>query len=152
MIIGENTYISVTDATAIINRNFLTEQRILWANTGVAELEILLRRSAEMIDALPFHSTFEQPYQKMAFPRKKYGTPEAIKTAQALTAFRLLEDIKNNNRAEARAILQAQGVTAFSIGDLSETYGDKQSKTYLLQDERTASLLRPYLNGGYPIC
>ena len=51
--------------------------------------------------------------------------------------------------------LIADGVKSFSLGDLSESYGDNvqsASKPSVYDCKKAAILLAPYLSGGFEIC
>lgn len=103
------------------------------------EKERLLRKACFQIDTFRFHGLkYKEKFgigsdQALKFPRD-YNTvsdndqtdlpvlPKDVIYAQIEQAFYLSNEAENSRRAQ----MQSDGVTAFSLGDLSETYGNAQ--------------------------
>ncbi|MFT3951183.1 MAG: hypothetical protein QM689_04415 [Oscillospiraceae bacterium] len=157
--IGTDSYITVADADGYISGHYRSNNlsRTRWEALPEEDREILLRQACAAIETLPFHGRKANPAQKLAFPRLpfQYGNaedaPDSVKNAQAELALWLSDDTKQAEQAQ-RQELQAQGVTSFSVGDLSENYGATQTKSPAELCAKCAALLAPWLNGGFGIC
>ena len=133
-------YVSPCEASRFIEKILMSSdpERIAWEKLITSDREAVLGKAMIAIEA--------------ANPRyAEKDIPEAFKVALSLeaaaTACRL-----GDPEAVQRADLQKQGVTAFSIGKLSESYGKgRKSHTAGLLSEDAYRLLRPYLGGGAPI-
>jgi len=91
------------------------------------------------------------PYQ---YGHTDSGAPERVKSAEIELAL-YLSDEKKQESSEKRSKLIADGVKSFSLGDLSESYGDNvqsASKSSVYDCKKAVSLLSPYLSGGFEIC
>ncbi len=148
--VGTDTYITIAEADAIINGLLLSTdaKRAAWAALSDADKEVYLRHAALWIETLPYTGGLYDDTQALQFPRD-YNTggvvPEAVKQAQALEA---AASVGKLEEVEKRYELRAQGITHFSAGKLSETYGPvSQFGLFSLQAHR---LLRRYTLGGVP--
>ena len=160
MQIGIDSYATVIEADAYITARYRsTDDALLrWTALEDTDKEILLLNACTEIEALPFHGRKVLIDQLLAFPRLPYqeltpeAVPENVKNAQIEYALWLSNDDKQRD-AEQRAGLQAQGVTSFSIGDLSENYGAGAAERLApLLCPKVKVLLSPYLNGGHVTC
>lgn len=130
----------------------------VWAGLDEAGREALLADARGQLDALPFTGRRTDPAQPMAFPRwPGVVVPEAIQAAQVETALLPLRASAQRALDDAgqRAMLQRQGVVAFSLGDLSESYsgaGGLAADSPILADARIWQLVARYLSGGYAVC
>lgn len=88
--------------------------------------------------------------QPLQFPRAgQPDVPEEVKHAQALEACARCVDAGEHGK---RAQMQAQGVKAFSVGSLSESYdGRLASGDAALYSPRAALLLRWYMAGSVTV-
>ncbi len=143
------SYISVTEADAILNNRRLASELLEWGNTQEHEKTVMLVKALELIESLHFQGAKEVLDQHLSFPRRGIGTPESVKIAQAELALQLLNE---SDTTDVRTQLQQQGVKSYSIGNLSETFSEKTRKPKALQNETVERLLRPYLSGGFETC
>ncbi|MGH2628625.1 MAG: DnaT-like ssDNA-binding protein [Anaerolineales bacterium] len=127
-----NSYLSLTDAETYFSRRL---RATAWEDAGKRDKIKALLQAARDIDALPYKgnrytigfdsgSTLTQP---LAFPRSYMVdsaglayVPQAIKDAQCEQAIWLLS--RESTGADRRARLQAQGVSAFSVEGMTESY------------------------------
>lgn len=167
--VGTDTYLTVEDATAYVTAHYPTthERAIAWAALSDGDKEINLRRAAQIIDRQPFVGIKAVSNQAMAFPRAiltdysrrdlpilnthfdsdwlvQSETPAEIGYAQTEIA------LVGATGAPKRLELQQQGVTSFSLGKLSESYGGGSGASRLLSYE-AKELLAPYIAGSVRI-
>jgi len=150
---GIDSYVTLAEADDYIS-NF--HPGSAWENLIGAKREQRLVLACERLEALPFSGRKTGRDQTLSFPRFPNTTvPESIKAAQVEIALLFVSQSGLSAEAAQRANLQRQGVTSFSIGDLSESYGGKsglvEDHTFLANAEIHA-LLNRFLQGGYPIC
>ena len=121
-----------------------------------ADKEVLLRRSFEAIEGLPFtgHKTdFSQPN---AFPRcPSTEVPSAIKAAQVENAISLSDDNASEDAAFYEKLWQF-GVESYSIGNLSEktssgAWGRGSTTAHGIISANASQLLQPFISGSYRI-
>lgn len=129
-----NSYLSLADAETYFSKRLRADA---WENATKRDKVKALLQGTRDIDALPYKGDrytlgFDsgQPTklkQPLAFPRSymidgdgNALVPQEIKDAQCEQAIWLLG--KEGTGAERRARLQAQGVAAFSVEGMSETY------------------------------
>jgi hypothetical protein len=155
------TYQTAAEADSYIIAHYRTSSkpRQAWDVLSCDDKNILLVNAFESIEALPFTGRKAWRHQPFAFPRlpQQYGRPQVVpdpvKAAQAEFAIWLAQD--TNGERATRQELQAQGVTSFSIGDLSESYdnaGAAAQQPDALRCAKCAALLRRYLSGGHTLC
>lgn len=124
--------------------------RIAWDALSDEDKQIMLNRSEQIIDLLPFNG---KPVDKeKAFPR--CPDPElSLKRVQTAT-IELALQINGDAETQERLNLRAQGVKSYKIGDLSETFGDTNVEDYIIQfaTDVVSPFLRNWLGGGYRIC
>jgi hypothetical protein len=169
--VGTDTYISVADATTYISENyFATEDKyIAWAALSAGDKEISLRRACRKIDRQRFQGLKAVSTQALEFPRaiktdywlSDYPTlniyydsgyvvqsevPDSVKYAQIEEAVSMVSGTSD------RVKLQKEGVTSFSIGNLSESYSSgKSSENYSLVSEEAKELLKVWILRSVPI-
>ena len=153
--VGTDTYLSLVDADEYVDENFVTADAkyIAWKALTKSDAEVLLRKSARIIDMQPVQGYKVSSIQTMSFPRvmwtdavngfTQYDVPDAVKYAQVEIALSLAQ-----GNSEERSDLQAQGVKSFSLGNLSETYAGKSGGVI---SQRAKELLAPFLGGGFRI-
>lgn len=169
LIVGENSYVSVDEATAYFADRLFADE---WESSP--DKEKLLIAATRRIDRLPFKGIKADRTQALEFPRALYSysrginpyhdplrdnlhtlpgwivqqdVPQAVKDATCEEAISIL---KGAQEAAKRADLQRQGVTSFSLGSLSESYSGGSQGIRLMSAE-AHDLLAPYLGGGRPI-
>lgn len=147
MEVGVDTYVSVYQADEYIRNYYAVfdENRTYWENSVInSDKEAYLMSACLAIKQLPFIE-FKA--------RMKYAdVPDDIKYAQIELAL-WQSQLSQNAELKQRLELQQQGVTGFSIGDLSETYNiTGQAKSLPLSCPKAAALLALYLGGGFTTC
>ena len=151
-------YVDVAYADTYIAEHFLStnELRVNWEFLQEADKEVLLRRSFEAIEGLPFtgHKTdFSQPN---AFPRcPSTEVPSAIKAAQVENAIALSDDNASEDAAFYEKLWQF-GVESYSIGNLSEktssgAWGRGSTTAHGIISAKASQLLQPFISGSYRI-
>lgn len=163
MTVGVDSYITIAEADDILNERYPTGNDALsrWASMFDDEREAYLLAACEQLEDLPWTGFAAHRGQTLSFPRVQWGTgrlaaldaavPPAIRQAQAELALWLCGG--GAKESERRAALQAQGVTSFTLGDLSESYARRAAPdTAPLICPACATLIRRYLRGGYGTC
>lgn len=142
--VGINSYVTLEDAL-LLSQGMKQAEKFA-ALTDTAQ-ENLLKNAAARIDLLPLSGRKLCAAQAMAFPRD-YQTevPEQVKTAQVLEALAALDDERN-----MRQSLQSQGVTAVTLGEVSESYGGSMAVSGGLISPDACQLLRRYIAGSVMI-
>jgi len=166
LVINTDTYISRGDADIYVTGNYAStdSKRIAWDATLSADKDVLLRKAAKIIDRQPLRGFKNKVTQTMAFPRTVYTmaeqtarqvvnfdenwyiqaeTPNGVIHAQVEIALDLT-DSSGSKRIE----MQRQGVTSFTLGDLSESYSGRQNR---ITSQEAKELLGPYLAGSVRI-
>ena len=155
MIQGIDSYVTLAEADDYV-ANFYAQ--ISWSELSETQKEQRLVLACERLEALPFTGRKRLRGQNLLFPRWPSDTvPQAIKAAQIEIA---VLDLRNDASAVVadaakRAALQQQGVTAYTIGHLSESYGSgtgEFAEFPFMADGKVQSLLRPFLRGGHMTC
>lgn len=144
--VGINSYITVEEALEILMGSKLYDRFAALSDEGK---EYQLKQAAQRMEQLPFTGRKKSIMQYMSFPRKgQDDVPYQIRAAQALEAAAPLD-----SQAESRRTLQSQGVTSVTVGQVSESYGNKNNAQKLLGlfSEEAFTLIRRYLAGSFPI-
>jgi hypothetical protein len=165
--VGTNTFISLSDANTYFSTRLFSTT---WSSASDDNKSMALIMATKKITNLNLQGTKAILTQTLAFPRAFYiGTTvyssgygmetdnirgegwyietditTEVKEATCEEAISILSYGENANK---RLELQAQGVTSFSIGNLSETYGGSGKKNSLLSQEATSRLTK-YTGGG----
>lgn len=151
-------YVDLAYADNYVNTHFLStdELRETWEGLDDIDKEILLRRSFESLENLPFSGKKFDPKQPHAFPRYPCEeVPEAIKNAQVENAVSLSDSATSGDAAFYEKLWQ-YGVESYSIGNLSErtsqgTWGRNITATSGLASAKATQMLQPFISGGYCI-
>ena len=151
-------YVDLAYADSYVAAHFLStdELRMTWEGLDEMDKEVLLRRSFESLEGLPFSGTKTDPKQPNAFPRCPYEeVPEAIKNAQVENAVSLSDSAASEDAAFYEKLWQ-YGVESYSIGNLSEktsqgTWGRNATTTAGLVSAKAVQMLQPFVSGGYCI-
>ena len=152
------TYVDVAYADAYVTTHFLSTDnlRLNWETLSDDDKEVLLQRSFEAIESLPFSGRKSDPSQPNAFPRCPYTeVPSAVKNAQVENAVSLSDSSISEDAAFYEKLWQF-GVESYSIGNLSEktssgAWGRGSTAAHGIVSARAANLLQPYLSGGFKI-
>jgi len=154
-------YTSVPEADSYITAHYVSdsEERKRWESLSDENKTVYLTNSFEAIEKLKFNGRKTVSGQETAFPRLPYqygkieeATPKSVKYAEIELAL-WLSDTKRSEKSRKRKELTDDGVISFSIGDLSENYGNKSKETVsALKCSKCRELLSPYLCGGYETC
>ena len=175
IVIGETSYVSLTDATAYVTTNYVSKdaKKVGWLALSDSDKEIFLKKATKKIDRQKIRGIKATLTQPLEFPRaisSDYNRAEyyqnitisnytgyvvekevtqIVKDAEVEEALALMID---GNMSNKRAELQAQGVKSFSLGNLSESYvaSSNQTETKLLSIEAN-DLLTYYLLGAVQI-
>lgn len=162
LVVGTDTYISLADAKTYMTANYMSTNARLaaWTALSDADKEIALRNACRTIENLPIAGAKAYSSQTLQFPRILYTSvggnyraeqggatyphvyeqltvPVAVGYAQVEIAAQTAQG------GSTRLALQRQGVTQYSIGNLSETFG----KTALsaIGSEEAQILLSPWM-------
>jgi hypothetical protein len=149
-------YVDVEFANTYVGQHFVStdELRKAWESLDDADKEVLLLRSFEAIETLPYTSRKWDATQETAFPRwPSQEIPSAVKCAQVENAVSMADSSVQED-AEFYSRMRQFGVTSYSIGNLSESIGDSNttiSNTQSCVSAKTYQMLKPYISGGYNI-
>ena len=146
-------YVTVAEADEYVRTHYLQNDELYKTLFGLDSdsKTVLLNRSFQTIELLPFAGRKLDPAQKTVFPRwPQQEVPEAVKWAQIENAL-AKSDESNEEDSKFYERLWTYGVESYSIGNLSEktssgTYGAQATGVVSAIANR---LLRPYLGGGY---
>ena len=156
-------YNTIATADSYIEAHYTSTspELIRWAALSNEDKTVCLNNAFAAIEALPFRGRKAVIGQETAFPRLPYqyghteeGAPQNVLAAEAELAL-WLSDEKKQNTSKKRKELQEDGVKSYSIGDLSESYGDTSASSIKNSAQKCAKameLLSPYLTGGYDVC
>ena len=127
-----NSYVTLVEAQAYFDARFGSDA---WDDASDPNQEKALLQAARQLSAFRFRGYKNNPAQALPFPRayplhsdpgsfaSVVSTPTVIKYAQCEQALSILKAVAaGDDRVEDRAELQAQGVTAFTVGNLSEQF------------------------------
>lgn len=151
-------YVDVSYADLYVSTHFLSsdELRDAWEKLSVGDKEVLLLRSFEVIESLPYTGKKNSSTQETAFPRwPSTEVPNNIKAAQIENAI-ALSDVSNVEDAAFYEKLYQFGVESYTIGNLSEqigsgSWGSGSNALQGIVSAKATRLLQPYLRGGFDI-
>ena len=149
-------YVTLQEADDYVATHYLPADalRQSWTELFDEERAILLTKSFQVLELLPFAGRKFDPKQPNAFPRwPQQEVPVAIKWAQIENAL-AKSDTSNAEDAKFYERLWMYGVESYSIGNLSErtstgSYSAKGAQATGVTSAIADRLLRPYLGGGY---
>lgn len=155
---AEVGYVTVEAADAYVTGHFTSTDplRLAWEQLTEEDKEVLLRRSFESIESLPYTGRKTDPSQPNAFPRwPSCDVPQAIIAAQVENAVSLTDDSATEDAAYYTRLWQF-GVESYSIGNLSESigsgaWGGSTAVSSGLVSAQALRLVKPYLGGGFSI-
>lgn len=135
-----NGYVIVTEADEYF---FTRPGSSNWINLDEISKSRALIHATRKIDTLIFKGVKTNPNSINQFPRNgDTVVPEQIKWACMEEAFAIISDNDENRRK-----LMQQGVTSFSIGDLSESYDVSTKSIFLSYEAR--QYLKPFEGGAF---
>lgn len=146
-------YATVTEANNYVRDYYSSADplRIKWEALTEADKQVMLNRSEQVIDLLPMQGKAHNPGK--AFPRDP-NKERSLVQAKIATIELAVQTL--NDEMQERFQLQRQGVKAYKIGDLSETFGSSSGADYSGFNQLAYSIVLPYLQdwlgGGYRIC
>ena len=149
-------YVTLQEANAYVATHYLSNDtlRSSWEGLTDEDRTVLLTKSFQAIELLPFTGRKLTRDQSTAFPRWPCKeVPEAIKWAQIENAV-AKSDASNEEDTKYYERLWMYGVESYSIGNLSErtssgSYGVRGAQATGVTSAIADRLLRPYLGGGY---
>ena len=149
-------YVTLQEANEYVRTHYLSEDplRLVWEDLLEEDQVVLLHKSFQVLELLPFAGRKFDTKQANAFPRwPQQEVPEAIKWAQIENAL-AKSDTSNAEDAKFYERLWMYGVESYSIGNLSErtstgSYSVNGAQATGVTSAIADRLLRPYLGGGY---
>lgn len=157
-------YTTVALADTYISTHYTADssERKRWEELTEDDKKVYLTNSFEAIEKLQFKGRKAVSGQETAFPRLPYQygktdeiAPQRVKFAEIELAL-WLSDTKRTAKSKKRKELIEDGVKSFSVGDLSENYGDTAQTEVrtvsALKCSKCRELLLPYLCGGFETC
>lgn len=149
-------YVTLEEANQYVQTHYLQtdDLRLSWESLPDEDRTVLLTKSFQTIELLPFAGRKLNSNQSTVFPRWPYKeVPEAIKWAQIENAL-AKSDASNEEDTKYYERLWTYGVESYSIGNLSErtstgTYSLRGAQATGVTSATAERLLRPYLGGGY---
>lgn len=154
------TYINVEEMLDYLRMNHLSTDplRIQWEAMKKEDQMVLLRKSFQFLNSLPYTGRPASTSQAGAFPRAGSFTEQdllKVKYAQAEQAL-AISDTVTAQETEDRKRLRRAGVVQYRLGDLSETFQSGMSAAscgnYYELSESAYRYLSQWLRGGFNIC
>ena len=158
--VGTDSYIAVATADAYFGSRLYADP---WTAADATTKEAALKMATKAIDRLRLRGRTKTDNQTLAFPRCyptldrsvtmlangaqlymdgnfacEASTPQRVLDAACEEALALLREGAENNRRR----LQAQGVSSFKLGDLSETF--RSGGASAIRSPEALSLLAPF--------
>ena len=153
-------YVTLEYANEYVATHYLStdDLRTGWEALSEADKSVLLLRSFEFIETLVYTGHKSDPHQPNAFPRcPDKDVPNGVKAAQVENAVSLSDSSASEDAAFYEKLWQF-GVESYSIGNLSEKTsegawgrGSSGAVANGIISAKAATLLQPYLRGGYTI-
>lgn len=158
MTFGVVGYVSIEEANQYVLEHYMSSDtlRLSWEALEDADKAVLLRRSFQSIESLPFTGHKTDPDQTTAFPRcPSTSIPLAIKSAQIEQAL-IGADAEASEDSKHYEKLWQWGVSSYTIGKLHEslstgTYGAGALRMAGISSPVASRLLAPFMQGGYNI-
>ncbi len=159
--VATNTYVTLAQAETFFNERLNASD---WTDAVEIDKARALIQATHNLERLAYvgkqyvsTQTLKWPRSELYATRGAVGTggsyeydisggtvPQAVKDAQCEEAIALL-----GQSGSTRSELQAQGVTSYTIGDLSETFSGTGSRRFVSPE--AAALLAGYIAGAVPI-
>ena len=147
-------YVTISYADEYVSTHYLEDEveRESWEDLDDESKEILLRRSFEINEKLPYTGRKSSVAQPNTFPRfPNTEVPEDVKRAQVEGA--LFYANESASDSDFYNQMYAHGVKSFSIGNLSESLSSPNefNSSRSSVPKKALQLLTPYTYGGYSI-
>lgn len=151
-------YVTLEEADLYVYSRYtaIESLRVSWAALDDATKTVLLQKSLDDIEQLPFVGRKTIAAQTLAFPRYPSATPpEAVKHAQIENAL-ASADSGMQDDAELYRKMITWGIRSYSMGGLSESLGgtsqgDDLASNYNIMSAKARIFLKPFLSGGYRV-
>lgn len=153
-------YVTIEEANQYVTTHFVSTDglRVSWEALSAEDQTVLLQKSFESIEMLPYRGRKTEDNQEKAFPRcPDTEVPESVKAAQVENAVALTDSEATEDARRYRHLWQ-WGVQSYRIGNLSESLssGAWGSSTGVaaasgIVSDRAIQLLLPYMRGGFNI-
>lgn len=156
-----SNYATVSEANDYISTHYVSTDplRIKWESLDEADKEIYLTLSTEAINSLPWPGRKKDISQENAFPRiNQKEVPKSIIYACIENTI-MLSDEKVTEEINTYRKLKMQGISSYTIGNLSESFFS--SNSYNSNDlfyvnsgiisSKAQQFLKPFMGGGYII-
>ena len=154
-----NGYVTLAEADQIVKDIYtsVSVEYKLWFALKDGDKQALLNRSFYRIESLPFNGYKTQVDQANQFPRNgETEVPDKVKIANVVEAI-VGDQYREDNKKYA--MMSARGVSSYTIGNLSETFGSRSASATSVFDNltnivsiETLQYLAEWLQGGYAIC
>ena len=144
-------YVTLEEANKYVETYYRSTDslRLSWEMLSDEDKVILLNRSFQTIELLPFPGRKLNSDQNTVFPRWPCKeVPDAVKWAQIENAL-AKSDTTVDEDSQYYDKLRTLGVESYSIGSLSETLSSGTSQTTGIVSAIAERLLKPLLGGGY---
>lgn len=156
MTVGIDTYITLAEAETYISTYYVSTNplRVNWNKLSNDDKEVYLRNGAKAIDSLVLRGKRATLEQTMEFPRiidkeSQLVVPDDVKNAQVETALSSSDNITQNRQELINA-----GVVSYRIGDLSETYKERNNlsiEAKLFNSSKAVKYMSKYVGGTYNV-
>lgn len=153
-------YVTLEQADEYVTTHFLSEDpvREAWEDLDEDDKSVLLLKSFETIETLPFTGRKTCPEQPNAFPRYPSDVvPKAVMAAQIENAVASSDSTTAEDAAHYGRLWQF-GVQSYSIGNLTEhisegawSSGSTTSAATGIVSANASRLLKPFLSGSFSI-
>lgn len=146
-------YVTLEEANQYVESHYLysDELRQCWEKLTEEDSAVLLNKSFQALELLPFTGRKLESSQTSAFPRYPYrSVPEAIKWAQIENALSM-SNAAAVGEMQHYERLKAYGVKSYTIGNLSETTEPASAQCNGILSAIAERMLQPFMGGGYRI-
>ena len=151
------SYCTVAQADEYVRSYYTSndEARVRWESLSESDKQVLLNKSHDVIDSLPFTGRKTSVDQPDAFPRcPDKEVPVAVKSAECELAVSLSDEAANASFDDYRKMVD-YGIQSYSIGNFSETLLSYSKNSveikFGLNSSKAKQLLNPWLTGGFRI-
>lgn len=154
LIVGVDTYCTISEADSYVQNYYLPDdlKRELWESLDESSKEIYLRKATRFLESLTYTGRKYSKDQTLSFPRNRANKiPSEVIQAEIIQALFYLHPAEDESEQMNRMEMQRQGIVAYRIGDLSESYKTSTASNNPVAISSVQQLLNPYILGGYEI-
>ena len=179
IVVGENSYLTLVDANLYMTENYVSTstELVTWNALTDGDKEIHLKNSTKRIDRQIIRGIKAVDSQTLEFPRalksncnyyydtnvtgvnvnRYYGYVVEEEVSQLVLDAQVEEAMTlsvEGTSVSSRSAMQQQGVKSFTLGDLSETYGNGLSSSFnstQFISNTAKELMKYYLAGSVGI-